>query len=616
MAAAPEPRPDPGRRVAPAPAIALVALLAAGPAVTPAGAAEPAQGALPAPEQAAVAALNFAPQPLDPAFNRAELTRRLREAHARGARYLVTPELGLTGEFAEGMTAEALRDLAEPIPGPTTEHFARLARELGAWIGISLLETRPDSPNSSDVYITAVLLDDSGRTAALHRRIMVRPDGPEGLVTRGDYRAILDTVPDGDLRLGILSGSDVQVGVARLADRGADLILICSSPGALAGGDGLARRYSVQLASAERTAPGTGVRAGGIFSRSGGYRRPSDDGLALAPLDMVPHRWRPASALGLPASVPVPAHEPASALLRELGRRLFFDPGMSRSGTVSCATCHEPERAFTNGSAKGQGVFGRHTKRNVPTLLNVAFKPLLRWDGYASMLENFAKYPLSGYNEMSFHYLDEVVDYVKSRPVYVRALLETMDLARADEIEFEHVARALATFQRSLVSGNSAFDRYQYGGDHAALSPSAARGLALFRGKADCERCHQIGPNYALFMDLDYHFLGIGYEESPGASPDIGLGSISTNDLAGLFQTPSLRDVARTAPYMHDGSIGTLEDVIEFFDRGGTPAPGRPVELKPLGLSAAEKRDLVEFLRSLDGDWDYGASAGSRTAAR
>jgi cytochrome c peroxidase len=287
-----------------------------------------------------------------------------------------------------------------------------------------------------------------------------------------------------------------------------------------------------------------------------------------------------------------------------LGRELFFDKGLSSTGTVACATCHQPERAFTNGQAKGVGVHDRKTYRNVPTLLNVAFRPLLRWDGYASTLENFTKYPFSGVREMDFHYLDKVVAELRARPHYAAAFRSAMG---AEPIEFEHVARALATYMRTLISGDSAFDRYYYQRDEAALDESARRGLALFTGKAECARCHLIGDRYALFMYFKYHFLGVGYDPEPGASEDIGLGAISTNDLSGFFQTPSLRDVAETAPYMHDGSLATLEEVVEFFDAGGAPRPGRATGLRPLLLTRQEKRDLVAFLRSLTGAQRYSA---------
>jgi cytochrome c peroxidase len=284
--------------------------------------------------------------------------------------------------------------------------------------------------------------------------------------------------------------------------------------------------------------------------------------------------------------------------LEELGRRLFTDPGLSSTGTVACSSCHLPDRAFANGDEFGRGVHGRTTRRNPPSLLNVAFRPLLQWDGYASSLENFAKYPLSGHTEMNFHYLDRAADYVRSRFDYRQAF---GSLPGRQEIEFDGVARALAAYQRTLLSGNSGFDRYKYGGDQGALSPAAERGHDLFVGRARCATCHSIGPTDALLTDFAYHDLGIGYDASKGRYRDLGLGGISTDEFSGLFLTPSLRNVALTAPYMHDGSLHTLAEVVAFYSRGGNRGARRP-EIVPVGLRETEQSDLIAFLESLTGD--------------
>jgi cytochrome c peroxidase len=175
------------------------------------------------------------------------------------------------------------------------------------------------------------------------------------------------------------------------------------------------------------------------------------------------------------------------------------------------------------------------------------------------------------------------------------------------EAGYDDFARALATYQRTLISGDSPFDRYYYGGERDAISAPARRGLELFARRADCARCHRIGRTYALFTDFQSHFLGVGYNSQPGGSPDIGIGAISNRPLEGFFQTPSLRNVAETAPYMHDGSMETLEEVVEFYDRGGDAQPGRPGELRPLHLTAQDKESLVAFLRSLTGSQRYSA---------
>jgi cytochrome c peroxidase len=234
--------------------------------------------------------------------------------------------------------------------------------------------------------------------------------------------------------------------------------------------------------------------------------------------------------------------------------------------------------------------------------LNIAYRPLLRWDGYASSLENFAKYPINGFTEMDFHYLDKVPAYIRSQPHYMNAFRSTMGV---EEIEFDHVARALAAYQRTLISGNSPFDRYYYGKDKSALSKRAQWGLKLFTGKAECSKCHTIGNDYSLFLDYKYHDLGVSYDLVKKEYGDRGLGEISTDDLSGSFLTPSLRNVALTAPYMHDGSLKTLDEVIDFFNRGGKRSPRLDPIMKPLGLTVEERKALVAFLESLTGDQKY-----------
>jgi cytochrome c peroxidase len=245
--------------------------------------------------------------------------------------------------------------------------------------------------------------------------------------------------------------------------------------------------------------------------------------------------------------------------------------------------------------------------------MNAAFRPLLRWDGYASTLENFAKYPLSGVTEMDFHYLDKALPYVRSRPDYVARFQQTLQVSTVD---FEHVERALATYQRTLISGNSPFDRYYFQGIRSALQADAIAGLKLFLGKADCVRCHTIERRYALFSDDRYHCLGVGFSARPGESRDIGLGAISTSEQSGLFLTPSLRNVAATAPYMHDGSIPTLKEVVRFFSRGGDLPPSPHNSLKPVNLTEDEQADLVSFLESLTGDEAYSAQGERRNGER
>lgn len=557
------------------------------------------------------AAIDFAPASGEAERNRQELVKLITEAARRGARYVVTPELGVSGAYADGARPARVRPTAETIPGPTTDYFGQRAKELRIWLAVSL----PEKAEGEGYYLTTVLLDDRGQIAARNRKVMVRPEAGDGPATAGEYRDVLDTVDTGGLRLGAISGDDLQAGVPRLAARGADTILITAGWGSqdAARWDEesrhLSKQYGVNLVVANRRGAaraGETVPSGAIYTRSGEVLSSGAGavpGLAQAALRQPALRWRIEPPLGLP-SVPQPTNLAASAELAELGRKVFFDKNLSSTKTVACATCHVPAKAFTNGEEKGIGVYGRTTKRNVPSLLNVAYRPLLQWDGYASTLENFAKYPLSGYTEMEFHYLDEAVAYLRSKPEYVQAFRSTMGV---DPIEFDAVASALATYQRTLVSANSPFDRYYYGRDEAALSEEAKRGLLLFQGRAACTACHVVGDRNALFTDFKYHSVGVGYDTKYKTDTDVGLGGISFNDNNGLFLTPSLRNVAVTAPYMHDGSMRTLEEVLEFYNQGAGKSPHRDPRLRPLALSPQEKKDLLAFLRSLTGDQQYSA---------
>jgi cytochrome c peroxidase len=557
------------------------------------------------------AAIDFAPAPGEAERNRQELGKLIAEAARRGARYVVTPELGVSGAYVEGARRASDRPVAEPIPGPTTDYFARRAKELRIWLAVSL----PEKAEGEGYYLTTVLLDDRGQIAARNRKVMVRSEAGDGPATAGDYRDVLDTVDTGGVRLGVLSGDDLQAGIPRLAARGADTVLVTAGWGSqdAARWDEMSRllskEYGVNLVVANRRGAarvGEAAPSGGIYTRSGELLAAGAGavpGLAQAALRQPDRRWRIETPLGLP-SVPQPTYLAASAEIAELGRKVFFDKNLSSTKTVSCATCHLPSKAFTNGEPLGIGVHGRTTKRNVPSLYNVAYRPLLQWDGYASTLENFAKYPLSGYTEMEFHYLDEAVAYLRSKPEYVQGFRSTMGV---DPIEFDAVASALATYQRTLVSANSPFDRYYYGRDEAALGEEAKRGLLLFEGRAGCANCHHMSDRHALFTDFKYHSVGVGYDTKDKTDTDVGLGGISFNDNNGLFLTPSLRNVAETGPYMHDGSMRTLEEVVEYYNLGAGKSPHRDKRLKPLSLSPQEKKDLVAFMRSLTGDQQYSA---------
>ena len=268
--------------------------------------------------------------------------------------------------------------------------------------------------------------------------------------------------------------------------------------------------------------------------------------------------------LGLDLYLPVPEENPLTAEKIELGRRLFFDRRLSRDGSLACASCHDPERAYSDGRSVAVGVSGRIGRRNSPALINRVYGRLFFWDGRAASLEEQVLLPIQDSDEMNLS-LAEASARVGLAP--------------------GEISHALATFVRSILSGNSRFDQF-VNGDRNALSAEEQAGLQLFRGKANCTACH-VGPN---FTDERLHNTGIAWRD--GRFADSGAGH-------GDFKTPTLREIARTAPYMHDGSLATLNAVVEYYNRGGNGNPQLDPELHPLHLSEGEKRNLIQFLRSL-----------------
>jgi cytochrome c peroxidase len=291
--------------------------------------------------------------------------------------------------------------------------------------------------------------------------------------------------------------------------------------------------------------------------------------------------------LGLPAAgMVVPADNPMTAEKIALGKQIFFDPRWSRSRTVSCVSCHDPAHGWADPrrfSINGKGVLGR---RRAQTLVNRAFGELQQWSGARSSLEHQALKSSDSDPETVVRHLGAIPGY---RDQFRRVF--------GTEVTAANVAKAIAAFERAVLSGDAPYDRYR-AGDTDALSPSARRGLALFEGKARCAKCHS-GFN---FTDEGFHNLGVGMDSS---KPDLGRHDIVKLPVTrGAFKTPTLRDVALRPPYMHDGSLATLRDVIAFYDRGGIPNPDLSPTMQPLGLDQAEQADLVAFLVSLTGRID------------
>ncbi len=292
-----------------------------------------------------------------------------------------------------------------------------------------------------------------------------------------------------------------------------------------------------------------------------------------------------APPLGLDAVMPVGDDATDAPAVVTIGAALFADPILSADSTVSCASCHQPDLAFTDGRRIARGIFGQAGTRNTPSLLNRGYGATFFWDARAKSMEDAVLRPIGDSREMGSS-PERAVARIRQAPRY-RALVRRA--FGADTLDVRTLRIALAAFVRSLRAANAPVDRY-VAGDTLALTVVARRGRRLFIGKANCVACH-VGP---LFTDEAVHNTGVSPQQDPGHF----LVSHDSADL-GRFKTPSLRNVARTAPYMHDGSMSTLEDVIGFYDRGGGDSPRLDREIRPLKLSTGERHDLVAFLQAL-----------------
>jgi cytochrome c peroxidase len=293
----------------------------------------------------------------------------------------------------------------------------------------------------------------------------------------------------------------------------------------------------------------------------------------------------------------VPENNPLTKDKVELGKQLYFDPRLSRDNTVSCASCHDPEKGWSNGERFATGVRGQKGGRSAPTIINAAYHPLQFWDGRADQLEGQALGPIQNPIEMDLT-LKELLERLNAIPGYK----SQFEKAFSDGITEANVARAIASFERTILSGNAPYDDYK-AGNKSALSAEAELGRKVFFGKGNCSACHS-GPN---FSDAGFHNIGIGIDD---AKPDIGRQEVSQllGD-RGAFKTPILREIAKTAPYMHDGRLATLEEVIEYYVKGGTQNPQLDEEMFPLKLSDEEKKGLKSFLVEALSSRDYPAMA-------
>ncbi len=286
--------------------------------------------------------------------------------------------------------------------------------------------------------------------------------------------------------------------------------------------------------------------------------------------------------------VPEPVHNRTTVSKVVLGERLFFEPSLSSDSTVSCGSCHDPDRAFAEPRPVSVGVQGRRGLRNAPSLVNTAYTPLLFWDGGSFSLENQVVAPLENPLEMDAD-LGEVLARINADASYRAQFFD----AFGDSATVETFTQAIAAYERTILGMGAPFDRYM-AGDADAISASAQRGLSLFNGEAGCANCH---ASYR-FTDDTFRNNGLSF-----ANADSGRARITLNpDDFSKFKVPSLRNVGITAPYMHDGRFPTLEQVVAHYVSGGTGSRGQDPAIKPLSLDASEQDDLVAFLRSLTDD--------------
>lgn len=287
--------------------------------------------------------------------------------------------------------------------------------------------------------------------------------------------------------------------------------------------------------------------------------------------------------------VDVPPANPQTDAKVALGSQLFFDPRLSRDNTISCATCHDPELAWANHHAVDAGIDGRKGTRNSGTILDAAYMDFQFWDGRARTLEEQALGPIHNPLEMG-----ETVENVVRKLSAIDGYRRQFQAVFGGDVTADAIAKAIAAFERTVLSGPSPYDRYR-AGDRGAMPEAAVRGMRLFNGKARCRMCH----GGEMFSDQGFHNIGVGMDR---AQPDIGREAVTkaARD-RGRFKTPSLRNVALTWPYMHDGSVRTLIDVVEFYDRGGVKNPTLDIFVIPLELTDDEGKDVVAFLEALTG---------------
>ena len=336
--------------------------------------------------------------------------------------------------------------------------------------------------------------------------------------------------------------------------------------------------------------------------------------------------------LGLPP-VPIPENNPQSPAKIELGDKLFHDKRFSSTGEVSCATCHVKEKAFTDTPLKvSEGINKLTGTRNAPTVLNSVFMKSMFWDGRSPDLEDQALHPFLNPVEMGLKDHEPILEICRTDPEYVAAFKAVFGKS-GDDITMTEVTRAIASFERVQVFGNTPFDRWYFGHEKNALTEAQIRGFDVFVNQGRCVSCHRVEQTQALFTDNRFHNIGVGINGIQDDVPDLARKFVNANftksevdvavltnpktselgrfaitssfDDLGSFKTPTLRNIDLTAPYMHDGSLATLRDVVVHYNNGGVTVEGDKVNdflsggIRPLELTDAQIDDLVAFMESL-----------------
>jgi cytochrome c peroxidase len=340
----------------------------------------------------------------------------------------------------------------------------------------------------------------------------------------------------------------------------------------------------------------------------------------------------PTAPLGLPP-VPIPPDNPQTPEKIALGEELFHDMRFSTTGEVSCSTCHDADKAFTDSPlTTSEGINKLTGTRNAPTVVNAAYFATQFWDGRSPSLEDQSLHPFVNPVEMGLADHQPILDVIRSDPGYQKQFAAVFGVD-GDDVTMDHVTKAIAAFERTQVAGDSPFDRWYYGSESEALTQQQKRGFDLFINQGRCVSCHVVEQTQALFTDNRFHNIGVGINDIQHDVPELAdefleadmtlsevdvevLSDPRTSELGrfaishgfddlGSFKTPTLRNIAVTAPYMHDGSIATLREVVEHYNNGGVTHEGDPVNdflsggIRPLDLTDDEIDDLVAFMEAL-----------------